>query len=380
MSKHILITGGAGFIGRHLAHRMLTEGFEVTIYDIFSPQIHGGASPQVVLGELWRACRVIQGDVRDRDALGKALADQTVVVHLAAETGTGQSMYEVERYVDVNSRGTAVLLDLVANGVKGIERMVVASSRAVYGEGRYECPEHGIVYPRPRKKTDMDRGDFAVKCPICDAPSSELATDESSKLHPTSIYGITKLNQEQMVLVESEALGIPGVALRYQNVYGPGQSLNNPYTGILSIFSRLLQAGNEINIFEDGMESRDFVYIDDVVEATFRAIQGGETATGAFNVGTGTKTTVHQVALTLKEIYGSSSPLRVSGNYRLGDIRHNFAELNHVQARLDFVPRVSFAEGIRAFSKWVLSQAQGATGGLAYERSIQELRARGLMK
>jgi dTDP-L-rhamnose 4-epimerase len=290
-------------------------------------------------------------------------------------------MYEVELYVDVNSRGTAVLLDLLANEARSVERIVVASSRAVYGEGRYQCPQHGEVYPGPRTKADMDHGDFTVKCPICAAPSTECSTDESSKLHPTSIYGITKLSQEQMVLVEAQALGMPGVALRYQNVYGPGQSLNNPYTGILSIFSRLLQAGKAINIFEDGLESRDFVYIDDVVEATCRAITGGDRLRGVFNVGTEVKTTVLAVAEALKEVYGSESTLRVSGDYRLGDIRHNFADLSQAKDKLGYYPKVGFREGIAAFSGWVQAQGSGSdSGALAYEKSIQELRARGLMK
>ncbi len=378
MSARVLITGGAGFIGRHLSRRLLAEGFDITIYDSFSQQIHGVALPRTVLGDLWDSCSVVQADVRDRDALRKALERQEIVVHLAAETGTGQSMYEVERYVDVNSRGTAVLLDLIANGAKGVERIVVASSRAVYGEGRYRCARDGVVYPGPRRNADLSRGDFEVKCPVCRTPAEAQATDEDAKLHPTSMYGITKLNQEQMVLVETEALGIAGVALRYQNVFGPGQSLKNPYTGILSIFSGLLRAGREVNVFEDGVESRDFVYIDDVVDATCRAI-GGEDVVGAFNVGTGIPTTVSEVATRLKEAYGSSSPLRVSGNFRIGDIRHNFADLALANSRLGFTPSVSFKDGIRAFSEWVSSQAS-LSEGLSYETSIDELRARGLLK
>jgi len=374
-----MITGGAGFIGRHLARRMLAEGFDVKLFDSFSPQIHGTAEPRGILGDLWANCEVVRGDVRDREALAKALAGRTVVVHLAAETGTGQSMYEIDRYVDVNSRGTAVLLDLAAQA-KGLERVLVASSRAVYGEGRYRCPEHGTVYPLPRLKEDMDRADFAVKCPVCAAPATVAATDEASLLHPTSIYGITKLNQEQLVLVATAAMGIPGAALRFQNVYGPGQSLNNPYTGILSIFSRLLQAGREVNIFEDGEESRDFVYIDDVVEATCRVIQGGERAIGAFNVGTGIQTTVLEVATALKRIYGSASALRISGNYRLGDIRHNFADGRLLEEALGFIPRVGFAEGLAAFADWVLGQGAGGSEDNSYEQSLQELRARGIMK
>ena len=227
----------------------------------------------------------IKGDVRNIADWQKALESQDIVVHLAAETGTGQSMYEISRYIDVNVQGTAHMLHYLANNKHEIERVVVASSRAIYGEGKYRCGEHGIVYPEERKEGDLLQGRFECICPFCNGEVELCATDEQSKLHPTSVYGITKHNQEQMVTTVCKSLGISSIAYRYQNVYGPGQSLSNPYTGILSIFSTQVKNDNQINIFEDGMESRDFVYIDDTVQATVLGVESDSVTNDIFGVG-----------------------------------------------------------------------------------------------
>ena len=292
--KNILITGGAGFIGSNLALKLIEKGYKVTVLDNLSPQIHTSNSP--LYNSIKDKVRFIKGTVLSYDDWKNALEEIDVVVHLAAETGTGQSMYEIEKYTDVNIKGTSIFLDILANEKHSVKKMIVASSRAIYGEGKYECSSCGIVYPNERKDEDMSKGDFTVKCPICNANAKLLATDENSKIHPSSIYGITKQVQEQMFMVMGKTLNIPALAFRYQNVYGAGQSLSNPYTGILSIFSTRIKNGNDINIFEDGKESRDFVYIDDVVDATILGIEKDEANYEVFNVGLGLAIDVNKVA------------------------------------------------------------------------------------
>lgn len=375
----VLITGGAGFIGSALAIALVGRGDEVTVLDSLSPQIHGEEPDQSALVQrLPSSVRLIKGDVRNREDWLKVLPEQEVVVHLAAETGTGQSMYEIDRYVDVNVRGTSLLLDILATKeVVGIavRRIVVASSRSIYGEGKYQG-RNGFVYPVARDLTDMENGIFECRDPDSGDIAIPVSTDEMSRIHPSSIYGITKQVQEQLVLTAGESLGVGAVALRYQNVYGPGQSLKNPYTGILSIFSTLLLQGKDINIFEDGKESRDFVFIDDVVTATIAAIDS-DISGQAYNVGTGEATNVLTVAHSLKTHYGVGGEIKVSGNFRIGDIRHNFADLKKVSADLGFVPKVSFAEGVKYFANWVQTQEVNDAG---YDRSVSELRAKGLLK
>lgn len=372
---NILITGGAGFIGSNLALALIHRGHEVTVLDNLSPQIHGENSP--LYESIRNKVRFILGDIRSRDDWTIALERQQVVVHLAAETGTGQSMYQIEHYIDVNLKGTAILLDILANTRHSVSRVVVASSRAIYGEGKYLCDQCGVVYPLARQAHDMERGDFNVKCPKCSANARTVATDEDSRIHPSSIYGITKQNQEQMVLTVGQSLGIPAVAFRYQNVYGPGQSLSNPYTGILSIFSTRIKNGNEIVVFEDGKESRDFVYIDDVIAATVAGIEQPEAAYEVFNVGSGIQTDVVKVARSLVKAYGVDVPVRISGNFRLGDIRDNFADLTKITSALGFVPTIDFATGIQLFADWVNCQEVMPDG---YVQSILEMKAKGLYK
>jgi dTDP-L-rhamnose 4-epimerase len=321
--------------------------------------------------------RFIKGTVTSRNDWETALKDQDAVVHLAAETGTGQSMYEIQRYIDVNIGGTGILLDILANKEHSVRKMVIASSRAIYGEGKYLCPVHGMVYPTERLDSDMSKGDFSCKCPECRSDVQLLPTTEDSKVHPTSVYGITKQTQEQMVLTVGKSLGISAVGYRFQNVYGPGQSLSNPYTGILSIFSTRIKNGKEINVFEDGYEMRDFVYIDDVVDSVILGLEKQEANGQVYNVGTGVGTDVLTVARTLSACYGVDVPLRVSGNYRLGDIRHNFADISKIQKELGFEPKWDFSKGIAAFTQWVNGQAVQED---KYEQSIFEMKEKGLYK
>lgn len=376
---NILITGGAGFIGSNLALYLKKMGHEVTVLDNLSKQIHGDNPAET--SPLYRSIKdvtnFVLGSVTDSAAWEQVLPGQDAIVHLAAETGTGQSMYEIKRYVDVNIGGTALMLDLLANGKYQVKKVVVASSRSIYGEGKYLSSALGIIYPGARKDEDMQAGRFEPLCPQTGEALTLLATDEDSKIHPSSVYGITKQNQEQMVMTVCASLGIGATALRYQNVYGPGQSLSNPYTGILSIFSTRIKNGNGLSIFEDGKESRDFVFIDDIVEATALALTKDEANGEVFGIGAGVATDVLTVAQTLVEHYGIDVPIKVTGAYRLGDIRHNYADLSKAGRLLGFAPKVSFSEGIARFTAWVNEQAvQNDT----YESSIEEMKKRGLYK
>lgn len=374
-SKNILITGGAGFIGSNLALKLAEKGHLVTILDNLSEQIHGKNS--YLLNTIIDQVHFIKGDVRNAEDWMKALKNQEVVVHLAAETGTGQSMYEVQKYTEVNINGTAIFLDYLVNEKHSIQKVVIASSRAIYGEGKYNCEEHGIIYPNERKEKDLLKGEFEPKCPVCNTNLMVLPTDENSKIHPSSVYGITKQNQEQMVLNVCQSINIPAVAFRYQNVYGPGQSLKNPYTGILSIFSTQIKNGNDLNIFEDGLESRDFVFIDDVVNATILGIEKEDANFEVFNVGSGKGTSVLEVAESLKKSYQSEINIKISGNFRLGDIRHNVADLSKIENKLGFRSAFDFSAGVAEFANWVNQQEIQEDH---YAKSISEMKEKGLFK
>ena len=376
----ILITGGAGFIGSNLALALLKKGHSIVVLDNLSTQIHGINAEETspLYTSIKNSVIFIKGDVTNREHWQKALIGVDVLVHYAAETGTGQSMYEIERYTTVNVGGTGILLDLLANDkTLQVKKVIVASSRSVYGEGKYFSQELGIVYPNHRNDDAMQNGDFDVHYPNEKTALQLMPTDEESKIHPSSVYGITKQNQEQMVLCVCKAIGIKAIAFRYQNVYGPGQSLSNPYTGILSIFSSLILNGKPINIFEDGKESRDFVFIDDVVAATILGIENDTIHNDVFNVGAGVATDVITVAKTLLAKYNKDVPLTITGNYRLGDIRHNFADLTKIKTALGFTPTVSFEEGITKFAQWVITQTIAAS---KFENSIEEMKKKGLFK
>lgn len=376
--KNILITGGAGFIGSNLALKLIEKGHKITVLDNLSKQIHG-ENPEVT-SPLFKSIKdkvtFINGTVTSRNDWGKALENQNVIVHFAAETGTGQSMYCIEKYTEVNIQGTAIMLDLLANNKHSVEKVVIASSRSIYGEGKYRHPELGIVYPSHRKENDMLAGNFELTYKD-DKELELLATDEDSKIHPSSVYGITKQNQEQMIMTVCPTIGIAPVGFRYQNVYGPGQSLSNPYTGILSIFSTQIRNNNPIQIFEDGKETRDFVFIDDVINATILGIEKDEANGNVYNVGTGVATNVLEVANSLIAAYNINVPVTVTGRFRLGDIRHNFADLTKIKDHLGFEPKVYFKEGIQRFSEWVLQQEIQED---KLSKSLEEMKKKGLLK
>ena len=407
--KKILVTGGAGFIGSNLCEHLLAHDYEVVCLDNFitgkienllpllnqysttfklivgdirnlSKQIHGANPDKTspLYNSIKNKVHFIEGSVTNREDWLKAIDSVDCIVHLAAETGTGQSMYEIEKYVGVNIGGTALMLDILTNTNHTVKKVVVAESRAIYGEGRYYSKElNQFVYPTERSEAAMRAGDFEVKYKGCDSPLKLVGTTEDSMIHPTSVYGITKQVQGQLVHLVCPSIGIASVSYRYQNVYGPGQSLSNPYTGILSIFSTRIRNGNGINIFEDGKETRDFVYIDDVVDATILGIEKEEANGHVFNVGTGVATDVLTVARTLIEKYEIDVPVTISGNFRLGDIRHNYADITAARTILGFEPKWSFSDGIGEFVKWVNEQGVQED---KYEASIEEMKKKGLYK
>ena len=375
MRAKVLITGGAGFIGVHVARRLLQSSHQVTILDNFSPQIHGDVTdlPEDLRGHV----RLIRGDVRDPESWENVLIDCEVVLNLAAETGTGQSMYEVSRYEQVNLAGTANLYQVLASKPqRTVEKIVVASSRAIYGEGAYQCPNDGLVYPVSKSTVDKLAGQFDPLCPVCNGACDSIPTPEQAPFQPSSFYGLTKQVQEQMTLLFGDTLGISSFALRYQNVYGPGQSLKNPYTGILAVFSNLARAGSEMNVFEDGLESRDFVYIDDVVQATTACIESVMDGAHVLNVGSSERTTVLEVATTVNRFFGEKSKVRVNGAFRQGDIRHGNADVTRAGALIGFKPKWKFSDGILEFLQWAVTFESDKSG---YEQSLEEMRIRQLL-
>lgn len=375
--KKVLITGGAGFIGSNVARILVKEGFEITILDNFLPQIHGDKNE--LSADLNGQVKLILGDVADKSVLYTALEGQDAVIHYAAETGTGQSMYAVSHYTNVNIQATANLCDYIINENHQIKSVIVASSRSIYGEGKYNSPEYGTIYPNSRTFQNVKES-FEVCCPKSGKHNLEVeATDESSKIHPSSFYGITKQVQEQMIILATQLKNINGYALRYQNVYGPGQSLKNPYTGILSIFTRLALQNEEINIFEDGLESRDFVHIQDVVAATISCLKLEKKGQHILNVGSGVPVNVLEVAQEIVSYLKSNSQIKISGAFREGDIRHNYADLKLIREVIGFEPTWSFKEGLHSFIDWALLQNDIPKDITDYKKSLVELEEKGLL-
>lgn len=319
--------------------------------DNLDPQVHdaeAAAKPDY--------CRppneMILGDVRSRNDWEKALDGIDAVIHLAAQTGTAQSMYRIANYTDVNVGGTALLWEILANEKTLVKRVVVASSRAVYGEGAYHCAARcGLVSPEPRSKPQLESGNWDPRCPVCGEEARPGATTESSVAQPASIYGCTKLAQESISLTMGRALGVATTVLRLQNVYGPGQSLRNPYTGIISIFSNQMRQNLPVNIYEDGNESRDFVYIDDVAEI-FASSLSLRTSPVLMNVGSGYPTKLIDLARILRDTWRSSSEMSVSGDFRVGDIRHNWADINLLWKYFPDWQTTPLQAGLEKFAQW----------------------------
>lgn len=377
----VLLVGGAGFIGSHTALRLAERGHEPVLFDSLDPQIHGaGPETSPCLRTVAGKFPLITADTRDRAALDAALAETDAVLYLPACTGTGQSMYQVERYSDVNVRGAAVFCEALAAVRDRIRRVVVSSTRAVYGEGAAVCPIHGRVIPRSRNADDLAAGRFETTCPLGGEAVTPADSRETDPVAPGSIYGITKLAQEQLIANVCGALNIPVTIFRYQNVYGPGQSLNNAYTGILAIFTQLLLAGREINLFEDGAPTRDFVFIDDVAACNVRALEAESAGGQTLNVGSGVRSTLFDLVEALAAGLGVPARYTVSAQFRLGDIRHACADLTALHAALGRFPATPLREGVAAFVSWVQTEGASADANVRFDRSLEEMAQAGLLR
>ena len=345
MGERVLITGGAGFIGSHLSSALVARGMQVRILDNLEPQVHGpGASWPGYLDE--RVTRYY-GDICNPHAVREVLDDVDIVFHLAAATGVGQSMYQIEKYFRVNVQGTATLLDALLETPNRVRKLILASSRAVYGEGAYTCQLCGPAHPNVRSSRQLELGAWEPWCPTCGAVLRPILTTETLDPSPGSMYAITKLSQEQMCMCFGRAHDLPTVALRFFNVYGPRQSLSNPYTGIIPAFLNRLRALQSPEIYEDGQMTRDFAYVSDVVQACVQAMERVEADYRTLNVGSGQPTSILKVAQLLKGIVAPDVSSRISGVARIGDIRHCTADLTQITACLGYVPTTSLEEGLR---------------------------------
>jgi dTDP-L-rhamnose 4-epimerase len=366
--ERVLITGGAGFIGSHLIKALLNDGHDVRVLDSLIDQVHGGRPANPILPHV----ELIEGDVRDRSTVARAVQGVDAVVHLAAEVGVGQSMYAVERYVAANELGTAVLLEaLLAHPVR---RLVVASSMSIYGEGLYRDADGALAEPSVRG----DRRQTGTWEPV-DAqgrPLEPLPTPETKRPALASVYAISKYVQERLALTVAPAYGMQATALRLFNVYGPGQALSNPYTGVLAIFASTLLAGNAPKVFEDGAQRRDFVHVEDVARAFMVALQSPAANGHVFNIGSGTPVSIREVAEQIAAAMGRNDihPVLL-GKARAGDIRHCFADISLAQRVLDFAPRRGFADSLPELAEWV--SCQQAVDRVA--EAQRELESRGLV-
>src|SRR4051812_7022425 len=352
MAKKVLITGGAGFVGSHLADALLKKGHEVRVFDNLTPQVHADGLPDYLAGEV----HFVHGDLRDFDAVRDAIRDIDVIFHFGAAVGVGQSMYEIAHYMGVNTQGTANLLQAILDAEVKVEKLVVASSMSIYGEGKYLCVECGEVTPSERTQQQLKEKRWEPECPTCGEELAPVPTDESKPLQCSSYYALSKKDQEEMVLLFGRTYGLPTVALRFFNIYGTRQALSNPYTGVAAIFASRLMNQRAPMVFEDGQQMRDFVSVHDIVQANLLAMEKNSADGLALNVASGQPVNVREVASTLAVSLGMEIQPELTGKYRAGDIRHCFADISAARKCLGYEPKVKFSDGIRELVNWLREQ------------------------
>lgn len=369
---NVLITGGAGFIGSHVAEELLEAGHTVTLFDSLEPQVHPGRRPPDYLP---RGARLIRGDVRRRAPLARAVRSAEAILHLAAIVGVGQSQYEIHRYTDANVGGTALLLDILANDRHRVRRLVVAGSMSAYGEGAYECARCGRVRPPIRTARSVRGQRWEPACPGCRACLRPVPTQESDAFQNPSTYAITKATQEALVLNYGRTYDVSCASLRFFNVYGPRQALSNPYTGVAAIFLSRLKNRRPPVVYEDGEQTRDFVCVRDVARACRLAVEKVSAADVALNVGTGRAVSIRHVAETLSRLEGGGVEMEITHAFRKGDVRHCFPDVSLAARVLGYRPRVSFEDGMRELVEW----GRDAEARDYFARADRELRRRGLL-
>jgi dTDP-L-rhamnose 4-epimerase len=347
--EKVLVTGGAGFIGSYTVDLLVEKGYEVRVLDNFEPQVHFNKKPNY----LNQRAEYFFGSITKKEDWFKALNNVDAVVHLAAMVGVGQSMYQPVRYLTTNSIGTANMYEVLLEKPeirKSIRKIVVASSKSIYGEGAYICKVHGVVYPELRKREQLEKKDWEVHCPLCNEYVKPVGITEEKPVQNLSTYALSKYDTERIAVNFGFALKIPTVAFRYFNVYGPRQSLNNPYTGVVAIFSSRIKNKNPPIIFEDGNQLRDFIYVEDIARANLLALESDKE--GVYNVGTGKATSILEVAKTLIEFFDSKVEPKITREFRVGDNRHDFADISKIKRELKFEPRYSLKQGLKKFVEW----------------------------
>ena len=368
---NILVTGGAGFVGSFLVDELIKKGHDVTIFDNLEPQVHQGKMPSYIN----KTAKFIKGDLKDYNAVKESIQDKDIIFHLGAMVGVGQSMYDIRRYVEVNSLGTANLMEALINQDHNVKKLIVASSMSTYGEGAYKCESCGNVNAEPRPEEQMKNKDFEVHCPKCSKILKPIPVTENKKREITSIYALTKKDQEEMCLCIGKNYGIPTVALRYFNIFGPRQSLSNPYTGVVAIFMSRIKNNKPPLIFEDGKQTRDFISVHDITQANILAMEKSSADYDVFNVGAGRQISILQIAETLAKLYKKEIKPEITNQFRKGDIRYCMADISKIKSKLGFELKVPFEDGIKRLIEW--SDKEEAKDEV--ELATKELKEKGLL-
>jgi dTDP-L-rhamnose 4-epimerase len=367
----ILVTGGAGFIGSHLVDRLVEKGYQVRVFDNLESQVHGDKKPEYLNKE----AEYIWDDVRNYEGFKKVLKDIDIVYHFASAVGVGQSQYQVRKYVEINNIGTANLWDIIINSKNKVKKVIISASMSSYGEGLYQCKNCGILKPTIRKEEQLKKKQWELLCPNCKTILNPIATSENVIQECQSVYALTKKNQEEISLLLGKTYGIPVVNLRFFNAYGPRQSLSNPYTGVCAIFISRIKNDKQPLIFEDGKQSRDFISVYDIVNACILAMEKDKANFEIFNVGSGKKISIIDVAKTILELMEKDIALLIPNWYRKGDIRHCYADIRKIRTKINWQPKIPFKEGMKELIEWAKKEPSFDK----FDNALNEIKQRNLI-